>query len=118
PAVPRGRAPRTRERGSVMARENSSYRLARQHDRDARATVAAATAARAQQAAARRQEARAAEAAGPRLTKADIDRAPHVRDRGGGHQAGRVNRASVTVRTVHSWDEKIPMEKVLEVRKP
>lgn len=101
-----------------MARQNSFYRLAQQHNRDARATVAAAKAAREQEAAARRQEARAAEAARPKLTKADVDGATHVRDRWGWHQVVRVNRASVTVRTVHSWDEKIPMEKVLEVRKP
>lgn len=61
--------------------------------------------------------ARETEAARVRLTAADLDGATHVRDRWGWHEVVRVNDASVTVRVGPDWDERLPIGRVLEVRR-
>lgn len=42
--------------------------------------------------------------------------ATYVRDRWGWHEVVRVSRTTVTVRTAHSWDEHIPIDRVIEAR--
>jgi len=59
---------------------------------------------------------RADEAARPKLTADDVRSAVAVRDQFGWHRVVRVNAKSVTVETPYSWTERIPLERVLEVR--
>lgn len=65
---------------------------------------------------ARRAEAAQAERDRPRLTYADVAGARLVRDRYGWHEVVRVSAKSVTVKTAWSWTERIPLDRVLEVR--
>lgn len=64
----------------------------------------------------RRKQARAAEAARVKFTAADLADAEFVRDEFGWHRVVRVNAKSVTVSSSYSWDERIPLGKVLEFR--
>lgn len=59
----------------------------------------------------------AREAAGPKFTAADLEGAVLIRDRFGWHRVVRVNAKSVTVATGHSWDDRIPLDRVLEARR-
>ncbi len=59
----------------------------------------------------------AREAAGPKFTAADLEGAVLIRDRFGWHRVVRVNAKSVTVKTGHSWDDRIALDRVLEVRR-
>lgn len=66
---------------------------------------------------ARREAARKAEAARVRFTRDDIEGAIEVRTLAHGWQrVVRVNKTSVTVETGHSWTDRHPFHKVLEVR--
>lgn len=58
----------------------------------------------------------AREANGPKFTAADLEGAVLVRDRFRWHQVVRVNAKSVTVKTGHSWDDRIALDRILEVR--
>ena len=66
---------------------------------------------------ARAAEAKAAEKARPKLTRDDLAGATHVRDRFGWHKVARVNKTTVSVETGYSWVDRIPFDKVLEVRR-
>lgn len=52
-----------------------------------------------------------------RLTRDDIIGATHVRTRHGWWTVVRVNGKTVTVETGYSWTDRIPFDKVLEVRR-
>lgn len=65
---------------------------------------------------ARRLADRDAEKARPRLTSEDVSGARLVRDQYGWHKVVRVSAKSVTVETGHSWTDRIPLDRVLEVR--
>lgn len=62
-------------------------------------------------------EHREAEAGRERLVTDQVRGARFVRSRHGWHEVVRVNATSVTVRTEWSWDERIALGKVLEVRR-
>lgn len=62
-------------------------------------------------------EHREAEASRERLAADQVHGARFVRTRHGWHEVVRVNATSVTVRTEWSWDERIALGKVLEVRR-
>lgn len=64
-----------------------------------------------------RKAARAAEASRTKLSSEDLADAVLIRDRNGWHRVVRVNAKSVTVKTGHSWDDRIPFDRVLEVRR-
>lgn len=66
---------------------------------------------------AERVAARTAEAARPKLTAGDVRGASFVRDRFGWHKVVRVSAKSVTVATAYSWTDRIPLDRVLEVRR-
>lgn len=63
-----------------------------------------------------RRAAREAEKARPKPTADDVRGARFVRDQYGWHRVVRVSAKSVTVETPWSWTERIPLDKVLEVR--
>lgn len=100
----------------MSAPQTNRARLSNQWLQEARAIVAAKHASDQQAAAARVREARQAEVNRVRLTAADLTGATHVRDRWGWWEVVRVNRTSVTVRGEHSWDERIPVGRILEAR--
>lgn len=64
----------------------------------------------------RQRQAREAEAARHRYTADEIRGASAVRDAGGWHRVIRVSTKSVTVATPYSWTDRIPLDKVLDVR--
>lgn len=66
---------------------------------------------------AERVAAREAEAARPKLTADDVRGARFVRDQYGWHRVVRVSAKSVTVEMPYSWTGRIPLVKVLEVRR-
>lgn len=98
-------------------RRASFARHAQSTLREAMATVEAARAEERRQAVERREEAAQAERDRPKLTRDDVEGATHVRDRFGWREVVRVNASSVTVRTAYSWDERIALARVLEVRR-
>lgn len=61
-----------------------------------------------------RAEFRERDAARPKLTGADLVGATHVKDRHGWHEVVRVSAKSVTVRTAHSWTERIPLTQIID----
>ncbi|CAI9417179.1 hypothetical protein [Nocardioides sp. T2.26MG-1] len=63
-----------------------------------------------------RKAVRAAEAARVKFTAEDLVDAVLIRDHIGWHRVVRVNAKSVTVKTGHSWDDRIPLDRILEVR--
>lgn len=65
----------------------------------------------------RRSARETAEKARRRFTSADVADAVVVRDQFGWHQVVRVNAKSVTVKTAHSWDNRIPLDQIREVRR-
>ena len=75
---------------------------------------AEAEAARQAEVSARRKAAREADAARATFTAADLSGATHVRDSIGWHRVVRVNDKSVTVSTDFTWDDRIPMSRVLQ----
>lgn len=91
-----------------------TVRNARDDLRDAMSTVDRVAAEQQQEARDRAAAAAQAEHDRPKLTRTDVEGAKHVRDRWGWHEVVRVNAATVTVRTANSWDERIPLTKVLE----
>ena len=99
---------------------SSFYRKGRADLIDALAQVAVSRAAEAADAKAaakaRHAAAKAAEDERPRLTAEDIQDARYVRDKHSWHEVVRVSAKSVTVRTAWSWDERLPIGDVLEVR--
>lgn len=98
-----------RYRGGLAAidRELERY-VAAQHRQERRE--------RRQAAQERRAAREAAEKARPRFTAADVEGAVIVRDQFGWHRVVRVNAKSVTVKTAHSWDNRIPLDQIREVR--
>lgn len=63
-----------------------------------------------------RKAAARSEAERPKFTAADLAEARLIRDRFGWHRVVRVNAKSVTVATGHSWDDRIPLARVIEFR--
>ncbi len=59
---------------------------------------------------------REAEKARPKLTAVDVRGAVYIRDQYGWHKVVRVSAKSVTVTTPYSWTDRIPLDRVLEVR--
>ena len=53
-----------------------------------------------------------------RLTAANVARATHVRDAHGWHRVVRISAKSVTVETGYSWTDRIPLDRILEIRRP
>jgi hypothetical protein len=84
-------------------------RQARERRKEARAA--------AQERYAARKADRAAEKARHKLTADDVRGAVAVRDAHGWHRVVRVSAKSVTVETAWSWTERIPLDRVLEVRR-
>lgn len=66
---------------------------------------------------ARRAAARKAEAARVKYTAADLAGATAVRDEFGWHRVVQVNAKTVTVTTAYSWNDRIPLARVLEFRR-
>ncbi len=64
-----------------------------------------------------RKAAREAEAARPKLTADDVRGAGYIRDDFGWHRVVRVSAKSVTIATPYSWTDRIPLDKVLEVKR-
>lgn len=50
------------------------------------------------------------------FTRDELEAAVAVRTRTGWHRVVKVNTRSVTVGTDYSWDDRIPVERILEVR--
>lgn len=90
--------------------------LAEQAIRDETARQAVERAREYEAAKVRRKAAREAEKARLKLTADDVKGARLVRDEFGWHAVVRVSAKSVTVKTVHSWTERISLDKILEVR--
>ena len=65
---------------------------------------------------AKRKAAREAEKSRPKLTADDLRGATLVRDSLGWHHVVRVSAKSVTVATPYSWTDRIPLDRILEVR--
>lgn len=63
-----------------------------------------------------RRVAHAAETAPVPFTEEDLRSARYVRDQHGWHEVARVNAKSVSVRTGYSWTDRIPRDRILEVR--
>lgn len=59
---------------------------------------------------------REAEKARVKLTAEDVKGAQFVRDTYGWHKVVRVSAKSVTVRTPYSWNDRIPLDRILEFR--
>jgi hypothetical protein len=103
--------------GRRRAQARRGARIAEDAVDEGLAVRAEAEAQRAAEIAARKTADRAAEAARVRLTRADVEGARFVRDSIGWHEVVRINAKSVTVRTPYSWNDLIPLGKVLEVRR-
>lgn len=84
------------------------------------ASVDAAVAAVEAEQAARFKAAKTAETARraglPTFTATDLTTATHVRTRHGWHEITRINAKTVTVKTGHSWDDRIPLGKIEDWR--
>jgi CRISPR/Cas system CMR subunit Cmr4 (Cas7 group RAMP superfamily) len=85
--------------------------------REALAVVAEVKAGEESDRKARAAAAREAEKARPKLTAEDVQGARFVRDEYGWHKVVRMNAKSVTVETGYSWTDRIPLGRILEVRK-
>lgn len=64
----------------------------------------------------RRKAEREKDAQRPRFTRSRVVGSTHVRDQFGWHRVVRVNSKTVTVETKHSWNERIPFDRVFAVR--
>jgi hypothetical protein len=91
----------------------------RHGNREIQRTIDAARRDLAAEAAERRAAAKAAEAQRRQpadYSLEDLKAATHVRTELGWHRVVRVSAKSVTVRTDHSWNDRYPLSKILDVR--
>lgn len=102
--------------GQRRAGARNGARLSELAIREEKGRQAVEAGAREAEASARRKVARETEKARPKLTAEDVCGSRFVRDECGWHRVVRVSAKSVTVETPYSWTERIPLDRVREVR--